>query len=643
VSGKKTLLEALPGIVAAGKRQAQQILEQLEGRHRVELQTRELVIPAKDSARADLFRGAGEDAGNGIAENRLIYGDNLLTMAALLAGDEETPSLRGKVDLIYIDPPFDSKADYRTKVTLPGTTIQAQPNVIEQFAYSDTWSDGTASYLAMLTPRLVLMRELLASTGSIYIHLDWHVGHYVKILLDDVFGRDNLMRELVWAFDTKSGYKSVVENWVRSHDTIFYYAKDSGRRYFSKQYLPYDDDYLKRFKKVDPDGRRYRDDRGSGVKQYLDELKGVPVGDVWGDIRSFQQNATSSEYLGYNTQKPESLLNRIIAASCPENGLVADFFVGSGTTAVAAEHLNRRWIVSDLGKPSAMVARKRLIDQDARPFLYQAIGDYQVEQARSTLGRSYRVGDLAKVVLSLYGALPLPPEENPSNNLGRVSDGSMKTLVFVDSPAKLTTISTLRRAQQLRDSSFGGFDKVVILGWNFVASIGQDITALNDDALEVLVIPPDLLDRLKKKGSAEKLAAGVRFSSLQYLQAGPVERRRNGEGEMLSVSLANYVLLSPDAINLDEKNREALQEMINAEPLALIEYWAVDPDYDEEVFRSVWQDYRGNTDNDDDPLRVVTEAKLDLPNMDGPRCICIRAVDVFGFESEVVIEDVEAS
>jgi len=130
--------------------------------------------------------------------NRLIYGDNLLAMAALLAGDEHTPSLRGKVDLIYIDPPFDSKADYRTKVTLPGVELEQRPTVIEQFAYSDTWSDGTASYLAMITPRLILMRELLADTGSIYVHLDWHVGHYVKLVMDAIYDKDNFRNEIIW-------------------------------------------------------------------------------------------------------------------------------------------------------------------------------------------------------------------------------------------------------------------------------------------------------------------------------------------------------------------------------------------------------------------------------------------------------------
>jgi adenine-specific DNA-methyltransferase len=154
----KSLLEQLPEIVKEGRRQAERILESLEGRHRVRLQTREWVLPSKDVAEADWIAQAQRRerlAGEGDADwtNRLIYGDNLLAMAALLAGDEHTPSLRGKVDLIYIDPPFDSKADYRTKVTLPGVELEQRPTVIEQFAYSDTWSDGTASYLAMIVPR----------------------------------------------------------------------------------------------------------------------------------------------------------------------------------------------------------------------------------------------------------------------------------------------------------------------------------------------------------------------------------------------------------------------------------------------------------------------------------------------------------
>lgn len=245
----RSLLEQLPDIVAQGRRTAEKILEGLEGRQRMSLQTREVVLPAKDVRQTDLQQqqlravhhevfapGQGSLLPHPQASltaahdapwvNRLIYGDNLMAMAALLAGDENTPSLRGKVDLIYIDPPFDSKADYRTKVLLPGVELEQKPTVIEQFAYSDTWSDGTASYLAMITPRLILMRELLADTGSIYMHLDWHVGHYVKLIADEVFGKENYLNECIWSY--KSGGAST-SHFSRKHDAIHLYTKGSNQ------------------------------------------------------------------------------------------------------------------------------------------------------------------------------------------------------------------------------------------------------------------------------------------------------------------------------------------------------------------------------------------------------------------------------
>ncbi len=292
----------------------------------------------------------------------------------------------------------------------------------------------------------------------------------------------------------------------------------------------------------------------------------------------------------------------------------------------------------------------RLIDLEAKPFLYQAIGDYQIEAAKATLGRDFRIGDLSQIVLSLYGALPLPPEANPQRNLGQIAGVELngrrgsKTLVLADSPNKLTGTATLKKAIAQRDNLLGGWDRVVVLGWNFEPSIGETITALNDSRLEVLVIPPDLMDRLKKKGGIDKLRGQVRFSSLQYLTIHQIERkastgsaRTDGVAEeTLTVRLKNYVLLSPEAINLDAANRIKLQQIANAEPLALIEYWAVDPDYDGKVFRSVWQDYRGNTANDADALRVVTTAIVTAPAKAGPRKVCVRVVDVFGFEAEVV-------
>ena len=293
----KSLIEELPRIASEGRKEAQRIIERLRSSTRIGLQTNELVLPRKDVS--GFFRGqvpnipnafnAALDGGSWM--NRLVYGDNLLTMQALLAGDPQTglPSLRGKVDLIYIAPPFDSKADYRTPITLPNASFSQRPTVIEQFAYADTWEEGTISYLKMIYPRLVLMKELLSELGSIYVHLDWLVGHYAKILLDDIFGIENFRNEIVWQY---SGWnKKLKSSFEKRHDTIFFYSfgKDSIKfNSFFEQWKS-EEDYIKRGKQkayTDDDGRRYvLSDAGNGkrVKRYLDEAmkEGVVVDDVW--------------------------------------------------------------------------------------------------------------------------------------------------------------------------------------------------------------------------------------------------------------------------------------------------------------------------------------------------------------------------
>ena len=184
-----SLIEELPRIVKEGRAEVERILERINSGNALSLQTNEFVLPSKDIS--GLFRGNIPSQDEDEWKNRLIYGDNSLVMQGLLAGDSLSglESMRAKIDLIYIDPPFDSKADYRTKITLPNANLSQKPTVIEQFAYADTWKDGTVSYLKMIYPRLALMRELLSEKGSIYVHIDWHVGHYVKILLDDIFGK----------------------------------------------------------------------------------------------------------------------------------------------------------------------------------------------------------------------------------------------------------------------------------------------------------------------------------------------------------------------------------------------------------------------------------------------------------------------
>jgi adenine-specific DNA-methyltransferase len=193
----------------------------------------------------------------------------------------------------------------------------------------------------------------------------------------------------------------------------------------------------------------------------------------------------------------------------------------------------------------------------------------------------------------------------------------------------------------LRESFLGGWDRVVVLGWNFSSTIVHEIASLGaGHTLEVLVIPPQLMEQLGKKASAEKLIKEkkIRFSSLQYLSVKPIERKHLGTKETLTVSLENYILLSPEALPLDESGRETLSEIVATDPLSLIEYWSIDPDYDGETFRSLWQDYRENTENDDDPLRVVRSTTIEIKAKQGVRKVAIRSVDVFGWESEVVME-----
>ena len=659
----KSLIEELPRIASEGRQEAQRIIERLSSGTRIGLQTNELVLPRKDVS--GFFRGqvpnipnafnAALDGGSWM--NRLVYGDNLLTMQALLAGDPQTglPSLRGKVDLIYIDPPFDSKADYRTKVVLPGLNLQQKPTIIEQFAYADTWEEGTISYLKMIYKRLVLMKELLSDKGTICVHIDWHVAAYVKLVMDEIFGKDKFRNEIIWHYQTFQG--QVKSYFPRKHDNIFIYSKGDNPVF----HLLKDDnaeetidftrwnDYLNENNEIT--GANYPENdsrfkgyysrfvkenhRKPGPNDVILKIEGNTIDSVW-DLKAVDPK-NKTERVGYATQKPEALLERIIKASSNEGDLVCDFFGGSGTTAAVAEKLGRRWITCDIGKPASLVMRKRFIDQEVNPFLYQSIGDYQKEAFHNNK-KLRRVGDLSQVVLGLFGALPFSPEQVSDRNFGYVK--GTRNLVMVDSPNRLTTAATVRRAVEAKASLLGGdWDKVIVLGWNFAFDISQAIEKYKNSNVEVLVIPPDLLDKLSKKGFKKLIAdKTVRFSSLQYLMVNPVEVTMNGNGEdELDISLNNYVLLSPDNIPLDDKDKEKLQQVMEQDPLSLIEYWSIDPDYDGDTFRSTWQDYRENVDNDSDPLHCVYSTRIAMPHKD-ERKVCVKAVDVFGFESQVILD-----
>ena len=297
--------------------------------------------------------------------NMIVFGDNLQFLKTI--NENKDPlikdKVKGKVKLIYIDPPFATQDEFQNKEGAK--------------AYSD--KKKGSEFLEFIRRRLIVAREILADNGSIYVHLDEKMVDYVKTIMDEVFGKNNYRRQIIWSTKTSSGYKSKAENWIRGHDIILYYVKSSNFE-FNKQYsLNYKKEYLDRFKKVDEQGRKYRDDRSNGVKQYLDELKGIALTDVWDDIMSFQQAATSQEIVGYPTQKPEELLARIIKSSTNEGDLVMDFFGGSGTSMVVAEKLGRRWITCDLGKLSYFTMQKRLllinegkdlIDKSSKPRKY---------------------------------------------------------------------------------------------------------------------------------------------------------------------------------------------------------------------------------------------------------------------------------
>lgn len=285
--------------------------------------------------------------------NRIYWGDNLQVMSHLLK------EFRGKVDLIYIDPPFDSKAEYKKAIKLRGRTAESDTSTFEEKQYGDIWTND--EYLQFMYERLILCRELLSDTGSIYVHMDEKRSHYVKIILDEVFGSNNFRREIVWDIQVLSGYKTITNNWVRGHDIILYYSKSSNRS-FNKQKQKHRQEYLNRFNKIDETGRKYFDGRGTIV--YLDDAieKGKAIGDVWSDIMSFQQLATSTEKIGYPTQKPEALLERIIKASSNPGDIVFDCFMGAGTTQAVAMKLGRRFIGADINVGAVHTTTKRLIN-----------------------------------------------------------------------------------------------------------------------------------------------------------------------------------------------------------------------------------------------------------------------------------------
>lgn len=352
---------------------------------------------------------------------------NKLILSSLKNGPlREAIEKQGGLKLIYIDPPFDVGADFSMDIEIGGDTFTKKPNILEEIAYRDTWGKGADSFISMIYERLVLMRDLLAEDGSIYVHCDWRVNSYIRLVMDEVFGKDNSVNELIWK---RSEAHSDSSSYGKVHDALYFFRK-STRQIWNKQYVPYSEEYVERqFKYTESHtGRRYRsadlsasglsgggytyewngitrswrcplttmkkyeeegrlDYTGKGLvryKYYLDEMPGTTVQSVWTDILKIHHLA--DERIDYPTQKPEALLERIIKASSNEGDLIADFFSGSGTTAAVAEKLGRKWIATDLGKFAIHTTRKRLIGvqrqlkvegRDYRAFEILNLGKYE--------------------------------------------------------------------------------------------------------------------------------------------------------------------------------------------------------------------------------------------------------------------------
>lgn len=367
--------------------------------------------------------------------NKLIWGDNKLILSSLKNG----PMRRqiedaGGLKLIYIDPPFDVGADFSMDIEIGGDSFTKKPNILEEIAYRDTWGKGADSFLAMIYERLILMRDLLADDGSIYVHCDWRVNSVLRIVLDELFGRGMFKNEIAWKRKTGSSSQigSTTDRFGHDIDLLLFYGRGS-KSTFHMQYGESDPEYIRKFyRHTDDKGRVYRiadlanpsprptlryeykgykppkngwaispekmkqweqegrlhfptsPDGRIQRRRFLDELKGKPISDFWDDIG--QIASQSNERVDYPTQKPEALLERIIKASSNEGDLVADFFCGSGTTAAVAEKLGRKWICTDLGKFAIHTTRKRMIGvqrqlkadgKDYRAFEILNLGKYE--------------------------------------------------------------------------------------------------------------------------------------------------------------------------------------------------------------------------------------------------------------------------
>lgn len=599
--------------------------------------------------------------------NMLIWGDNKLVMASLLK------DFKGKIDLIYIDPPFDVGADFTMDLPLgdEGDTIEKDQSTLEMVAYRDMWGKGTDSYLQMIYDRVIFARELQRDRGLIFLHVGWLVSHHVKAVLDDVFGSSRFLNQIIWKRQAAhSDIGQGAQHLGRLHDVILLYSKGDSFTW-NMQYEPYSQDYLDKFyKHVEAgSGRKYALDNTSGpggaskgnpyfefrgvtkywrysrermdqlfregrleqsksggdwrYKRYLDEMPGVPLQDLWSDVPAIQSQ--SLEGTGYATQKPERLLERIIKLCSNEGDLIADFFCGSGTTGAVAERLGRRWLMADLGRFAIHTSRKRLIElqrqlhsqgKPYRAFDLYNLGRYE----RQWWQREHLRGadeEHRKVVLGFYKAEVLNSSPSPLLH-GRKGPA----LVHVDSIDSVFSRVELREVAKAAKEA--GSKQINCLAWEFEMDLRLEAHRLQAELgieIHLLRIPREIM---------EKNRTQVTFFEVATLEVEPVYKKGN-KGKAVDVKLKRFL---PSLAEVPEKELEALEERAIKHGFDFIDFWAVDFDYrDGQPFKHHWQTYRTRKDRS---LPTVSDQEFTYEKP-GRYVACVKVVDTFGCDTSITV------
>lgn len=537
--------------------------------------------------------------------NLLIWGDNALVMSSLLN------AYAGQVNLVYIDPPFATGADFSYEVKVGSMKVAKQPSVLEETAYRDTWGRGTDSYLSMIYERLILMHELLAADGSFYIHLDSHMAHYVKILCDEVFGRENFMREIIWRIGWISGFKARAANWARNHDTILFYVKDREHFTFNKGYIEHDPNYQRGSYGSDEmaEIEVIEDDPGEGKQTGDKGTEGKPIDDVWVNLPSIQIMSFSGEKTGYPTQKNLDLLERIIRSSSNEGDLVADFFAGAGTTLVAAERLGRRWIGCDLGRFAIHTTRKRLLNTpDCQPFDIKNLGAYERQRWQETSGN----GALRAYIDTMLAFYRAEPVEGFLQLHGRKS-GRMVHIGATDAPV------TIDETEEVMDEmADNGIEACDVLGWEWEMGLHDTVpenARRRGLDLRLRQIPREVMEREVTEADA------VRFFELAHVD---LDVRR--QGSEACVVLMDFIIPSEDLI--PAQVRDEITSWSD-----FIDYWSVDYDHRDEPFHNQWQSYRTRVE----PALATQSDWHEYPQA-GRYAIVVKIIDIFGNDTTKLAE-----